>query len=410
MAKQPVGRNAFIFVVFTVFLDMVGYALIVPVLPFLLADLLDAPMADVVPWAGYVSGTFAVANLLAQPILGGLSDRFGRRPVLLASMAMLSVDFLIMGLSGHIATLFVGRALSGLAAATHSTAAAYIADVTEPADRGRAFGMMGAAFGLGFILGPALGGILGDIHPRAPFFAAAALAALNFCYGLFVLPESLAPELRRPFDLRRANPFGALRHFAARPEILWFMVALGIYNLGHWVFPATWAWHGQIRYGWTMRDIGLSLTVVGLASAVFQGGLVGPLGRRLGPAGSVLVGGSAAVVALVGYALASSPFWVWWFVPVGAFAGLIGPSLQQVMSVRVSPSAQGELQGALASVQATTNIVGPWLFTQCLHHFARPDATFHAPGAPFALAAILTVLAAVPYLIGLKQPVPPHPG
>lgn len=397
------GERAFFFVIVTVFLDMMAFAVVVPVLPFLLSELLARPVEDVVPWGGYLSMTFAVANLIAQPILGGLSDRFGRRPVLLASMLMLAIDFTIMGFATSIEVLLLGRALSGLASATHSTAAAYIADTTEPKDRGRAFGMLGAAFGLGFILGPAIGGLLGDVGPRAPFFVAAGLAALNVVYGVLVLPESLAPEHRRPFDLRRSNTLGTLLRFVRQPGLALLLGALATYQLGHWVFPATWSWHGEIRYGWDPTQIGLSLAAVGVASSIFQGALVGPISRRLGTERSIAVGGICAVIALIGYGFADDPRLVWVIIPIGAVAGLVGPALQQVMSSRVSRDAQGELQGAVASVQALITVLAPGLYTQCLFWFSRKEGPIFFPGAGFLFAAAMTLIAAVPLRLGLAR-------
>jgi DHA1 family tetracycline resistance protein-like MFS transporter len=397
------GPHAFLFVVVTMFIDMMGYAVIVPVLPQLLSGLLHRPIEEVVPWGGYLSGTYAVMNLLMQPVLGGLSDRFGRRPVLLFSMGMLALDFLIMGLAGSVGVLFLGRLLSGISGATHSTASAYIADVTEPERRGQAFGALGAAFGLGFILGPALGGLLGGLDVRAPFFAAAGLAALNFLYGLFVLPESLARENRRPFDWNRANPIGTLRHFAASPKLAWFMLAFGLYNFAHWVFPSTWSYASQIRYGWTATEVGASLAVVGVGSAIVQGGGVGWALRRFRAEDAAAWGFSISVLALLSYAFATRPWMVFVTIPVGSLAGVLGPAMHQIMTSKVPKDAQGELQGALGSVQALGNILAPLLFTTCLHHFTRTGAPIHFPGAAFLLAAALRALSVIPLSIGVRR-------
>lgn len=270
--SSRLGKNAFFFIIVTVFIDMMAFAVIMPSMPYLMAELLNGKdalldakalaaagnklpletmLSNAAPWGGYITTVYAVMNFLSSPILGGLSDRFGRRPVLLMSIGTLAIDFVIMGFAHAVWLLFLGRVLSGISGATHSTAAAYIADVTEPKDRGRAFGMLGAAFGLGFILGPAIGGFLGQFDPRYPFFASAGLAFINFCYGMFVLPESLGHEHRRRFDWKRANAFGTFKHLIHVPYLAWFMLALGLFNFAHWVYPATFNYFAGVRYGWT---------------------------------------------------------------------------------------------------------------------------------------------------------------
>ena len=246
------------FVIITVAIDMLAFGLIIPVVPTLVQELGNISAERATLYIGGLGTTYAFMNFLFGPMLGALSDRFGRRPVLLASIATLSIDFLIMGFANSIWLLFLGRALSGISGATYSTANAYIADVTEPENRGKAFGMVGAAFGFGFIFGPVMGGILGEFDPRAPFFAAAALALLNFCYGFFVLPESLEEEHRRPFVPSRSNPFGAVKHFSKLPHVSWFLVSAGVFFLAHTVYPSTWPIHGEIRYDWSPKEIGLA--------------------------------------------------------------------------------------------------------------------------------------------------------
>jgi DHA1 family tetracycline resistance protein-like MFS transporter len=397
------GRAAFLFIVVTVFIDMLSFAVIIPSLPFLISELLGVPVEEAVPWGGYLTTVYAIVNFLAQPVLGNLSDRFGRRPVLLISMATLGLDFLVMGLAQSITLLFLMRLATGLSGATHSTAAAYIADVTEPKDRARAYGMLGAAFGLGFILGPVIGGFLGALDPRAPFFAAAGLAGVNFLYGMFVLPESLAPEDRRPFDWRRANALGAFRNIAKVPDLRWFLAAVGLYGFAHWVYPATFSYYGPIRYGWSSDMTGLALGAVGLASAVVQGGLIGPAIRRFTAARVALFGISATVVALTGYALAVEGWMIFLAIPIGAFGGLFGPALNQIMTTRVARNAQGELQGVIGSVQAFGNILSPLVMTQTLFFFTHDRAPFWFPGAAFVLAAVITALAAPFLLRGLRE-------
>ncbi len=390
------------FVIVTVTLDMMGFGLIVPVMPALLKELTDLSAANVVVWGGALTATYALMNFLAGPTIGGLSDRFGRRPVLLASIGTLALDFLIMGFAGTLAILFAGRALAGVSSATFSTANAYIADVTAPEDRGRAFGMIGAAFGVGFIVGPALGGLLGEIHTRAPFFAAAALAGVNFLYGWFVLPESLAPENRRRFDLARSNPFGAFAHFAKLPKVAWFLVVVGLFGLAHSVYPATWNFHGDIRYGWSEGEIGLSLALVGVGAATVQAGLIGPIITRLGPLRTAAFGLTANVAALFGFAYAVQPWMAYSIIPISALGGVTGPALNTIMANLTPQNAQGELQGAAASLQSLAMIFSPVIMTQTLHAYSAPDADVYFPGAAFLLAGVVTALCFLPFFTGVR--------
>ena len=417
------GKYAFFFIIVTVFIDMMAFAVIMPSMPLLVSELLygadtvQAAMAakklgddtllrnliaDATPWGGYITAVFAVTNFLAQPILGNLSDRFGRRPILLFSMAMLAVDFLIMGLAHAIWLLFIGRFLSGIAAATHSTAAAYIADTTEPQQRGQAFGMLGAAFGLGFIMGPVIGGWLGEFDPRWPFFAAAALAAVNFLYGAFVLPESLDLEHRRKFDWQRANAFGAFRHFSKFPYLIWFMLALGLFNFAHWVYPSTFHFFASIRYGWDPGLIGWALTAVGVGSAVVQGLLIGWAIKKFGPTRSVIFGFVICILTFAAYAMATEGWMVFVIIPFGALAGVLGPSLNHIMTARVPRNAQGELQGAIASVQSLANVFAPLTLTGTLFFFTHSNAPFRFEGAAFALAAIVCTISMIPLIQGLR--------
>jgi DHA1 family tetracycline resistance protein-like MFS transporter len=331
------GKNAFFFVIVTVALDMLAFGLIIPVIPALIRELAHVTSEEATLWLGPLAATYAVMNFLFGPVMGALSDKFGRRPVLLASISTLALDFLIMGFAHNIWLLFLGRALSGISGATYSTANAYIADVTTPGDRGRAFGMIGAAFGFGFVFGPVIGGFLGEIDPRAPFFAGAGLALLNFLYGLIVLPESLAPENRRAFDIRRANPLGAVKHFSKLPHVGWFLIAAGIFMLAHTVFPSTWNVYSEIRYNWTPKEIGFSLGLVGVGAAVVQAGLMGLILDRIGTVKTALLGFGVNVVSLFAYAFASHGWMVYAIIPFGALGGVASPSLNSLMST-VTPS------------------------------------------------------------------------
>ncbi|MCA8901341.1 MAG: TCR/Tet family MFS transporter [Hyphomonas sp.] len=395
------GKSAFLFVIVTVALDLLAFGLIIPVLPSLVRELAHVTSEQATLWIGALAATYAFMNFLFGPLLGSLSDRFGRRPVLLASVGTLVIDFLIMGFAHTIWLLFIGRALSGISGATYSTANAYIADVTSPAERGRAFGMIGAAFGFGFVFGPVLGGFLGEIDARAPFFAAAGLATLNFLYGLLVLPESLSVENRRAFDLKRANPLGAAKHFAKLPQVSWFLIAAGIFFLAHTVFPSTWSVHGEIRYDWSPREIGFSLGLVGVGAAVVQAGLMSAILKRLGNVRTALFGQAVNVLALFAYAFAGQPWIAYAIIPFGALGGVAAPASNAIMSTVTPANAQGELQGASASLNSLAMILGPLAMNATLFWFTREGAPVHFGGAAFLLAGVLTMLSMLPFLKGV---------
>ena len=390
------------FVIITVAIDMLAFGLIIPVVPTLVQELGNISAERATLYIGGLGTTYAFMNFLFGPMLGALSDRFGRRPVLLASIATLSIDFLIMGFANSIWLLFLGRALSGISGATYSTANAYIADVTEPENRGKAFGMVGAAFGFGFIFGPVMGGILGEFDPRAPFFAAAALALLNFCYGFFVLPESLEEEHRRPFVPSRSNPFGAVKHFSKLPHVSWFLVSAGVFFLAHTVYPSTWPIHGEIRYDWSPKEIGLSLGLVGLGAAVVQAGLIGIALKRFGAVRTALYGIIINALALFAYAFAGLGWVVFLIIPLGALGGVASPTLNSLMSTVTPKNAQGELQGASASLNSFAMIFGPMIMAGALFYFTEPGAPLHFPGAAFLLAGILTAFSIIPFLRGVE--------
>ena len=397
------GKNAFLFVIVCVALDMLAFGLFIPVMPAYLEEITGKPGEDTVLVGGLLMATFGVVNFLSMPIIGNLSDKFGRRPVLIISIAGLCIDFIIMGFAHSLLVLFIGRALAGLTSATYSTASSYIADVTEPEERGKAFGMIGAAFGIGFVLGPIIGGVLGDIDTRLPFFVAAGIAACNFLYGLLVLPESLLKENRRPFELRRANPFGAFKHFSKLPQVSWFIVGVGIFGLSHSVFSSTWSYHGEIRYEWTPNEIGLSLALVGIGSAFVQGFLTGRLTKSIGPVRTALFGLAVTTFSMFLFAGAVYGWMAYAFLAVSAFGGVAGPATQQLMTGVTPKNAQGELQGALASVQAlSTTIIGPLIMSQTLSYFAKPEAIVQFKGANFVLAGILAALAFIPFMKGVR--------
>ncbi len=397
------GKHALAFVFLTVLIDTIGFGVIMPVMPQLITQLTGQTVAQAAPIAGFLLTTYAVLQFACGPIMGNLSDRFGRRPVLLASLAAFAFDYALMGFAPTIAWLFLGRAVAGIAGAVYSPAMAYIADVSTPEKRAQSFGIMGAAFGLGFIIGPALGGMLGELGPRAPFFAAAGLAALNFCYGLFVLPESLPLERRRKFDLKRANPLGTLTALKKYPAVMTIAGAVLLWQLAHQVYPSTWSFYAKIRFDWSEAAIGYSLAFVGVLMAFTQGYLTGKVVPRVGEYRAALIGVGSGVLSLLALSVATQGWQAYPAMLLGALQGLAYPSMNAIMSKQVPPNEQGELQGGVASMMSFTTIVGPLIMTQTLGRFSAPGAAIHFPGAAFALAA---GLAAISFYLILRAGAP----
>lgn len=382
---------AFIFV--TVLIDVLAIGLIIPVLPRLVQHFMGGDTARAASMFGLFGATWALMQFLFSPILGSLSDHFGRRPVILLSCLGLGLDYMFMALAPTLGWLFVGRILSGITAASFSTALAYISDVTPPEKRAASFGLMGAAFGTGFVLGPAVGGLLGGLSPRAPFWASAALAFLNVLYGWFVLPESLAPGNRRPFTWKRANPIGTLSVLATRKGLLGMVSVYGLYMLAHQALQSTFVLYTAHRYGWDARTVGLLLAGVGACTIVVQGGLVRVAVQRMGERRTLLLGLTGGTLGFAAYALAGTGAAMMASVPVFGVMFFTGPPLQGLMSRRVAPNEYGLLQGANASIMGIAGIVGPLLFTQVFAYFLHPHHGVSVPGAPFFLGAGLMAAA-----------------
>jgi DHA1 family tetracycline resistance protein-like MFS transporter len=389
---------ATIFVVGTVGIDAMAFAIVMPVLPSLLMELIGGGVGQAAFWGGIATFGFAVMQFFCSPVIGGLSDRFGRRPVLLLSLTALAVDFLLMGLAHALIVFFVARLLSGIFAATHSTANAYIADISTPEERAKRYGWLGAAMGAGFILGPGLGGFLGDFDARAPFFAAAALAGLNALYGWFVVPESLKAEDRRAFDWSRANPFGTLmrlRKTEGLGVLIWVYTAMG---LSGFVYPAVWSYVAIAKFGWTPGEIGLSLGVYGAIYVICQAVMVPFVLPRLGERRTIWIALCVEIVALAGFAFAPSGFWVYFWISFAVFTGLQDPALMKIMTERVGKDAQGELQGGLASLGAIVLAIAPLLYTQLFFLFESGMAGIEFAGAPFLASAGFSALALLLFL------------
>jgi MFS transporter, DHA1 family, tetracycline resistance protein len=394
ISRTP-GRNALAFIFITVLVDMIGLGIIIPVLPQLIMDLTALTLARAALWGGALATLYAFMQFVCAPIVGNLSDRFGRRPVLLFSLAGFSLDYLVMGLAPVLWVLFVGRVLSGIFGATYTTAGAFIADVSPPEKRGANFGLIGAAFGLGFIIGPVIGGVLGEVDHRLPFFAAATLGMANFIYGYFVLPETLAEENRRPFRLFNTNPLGTFLQMRQFPIVFGLLGALALFHLGHTALPAAWAYFGIERFGWTQLDIGISLGVVGFSAAIVQGLLSRKIIPLLGAKRSAVIGFAIAGAAYWGYALAPNVAMLYVIIVIGALSGIGGPALQGIMSNQVPGNMQGALSGATTSLASLMTVFGPGVMTFIFYSFSNRDAAVYFPGAPFALAGLLTACAVV---------------
>src|SRR5262245_52803148 len=385
---QPRGA-ALAFVLVTVTLDVIALGVIIPVLPKLVESMVGGNTVRAAELFGVFGTAWGLMQFVASPVLGALSDRFGRRPVLLLSTLGLGLDYILMAVAPNLVWLFLGRVVSGITAATFSTANAYIADVTPAEKRAGAFGLVGAAFGVGFVLGPALGGITGDLDPRLPFWIAAGLTLANFAYGLLVLPESLPRERRMAFSWARANPVGSLRLLSERRELLGLAGVSFLFALAHNVLPAVAVLYTSYRYGWSTQTMGLTLAAVGIASGIVQAGLIKPAIRLMGERTTLIVGLLCGVAGFAIYGFAYTGWLFWAGIPVLALWGMGSAAAMGLMSQLVSGSEQGQLQGANASLIALAGLLGPSLFAQTFAWSIAPEATWHFPGAPFLLAAAL---------------------
>ena len=384
---------AFVFVFVTILLDMLALGMVIPVLPKLVADFLGGDTRRAAIIFGLFGAAWALMQFLFAPVQGALSDRFGRRPVILISNFGLGLDYVLVAVAPSLSWLFVGRLISGITAASISTSYAYIADVTPPEKRSARFGLLGVAFGAGFVFGPALGGVAGSISPRLPFWIAAALSLLNAIYGLLVLPESLPAERRATFTWRRANPFGSLVLLRSHPQLSGLASVNFLSNLAHASLPSISVLYMQYRYGWDQRTVGLTLAGVGLCAMVVQGGLIGPTVKRFGERVTLLLGLGFGVLGFATFALAPTGVLFWAGIPLLSLWGFASPASLGLMSHRVGPSEQGRLQGANSSLQGVANMLGPGLFTQTFAFFIGTQTTRHLPGAGFLLAALLVAAA-----------------
>ena len=401
MAKRTAPALIFIFI--TLLIDVTGLGIIIPVFPKLIEQLIHGNISQAASWGGWLTFSYAAMQFIFSPILGGLSDRFGRRPVLLFSLFGFGLDYILQGFAPTIGWLFLGRMLAGVTGASFTTATAYIADISTPEKRAQNFGLVGAAFGVGFILGPAVGGFLGQYGPRVPFFVAAGLTMVNFLYGFFILPESLAVENRRSFDWRRANPIGSLMRLGKYPVILGLVASLVLIYIASFAVQGTWTFYTMEKFKWDEKTVGLSLAAIGLSFAVVQGGLSRVIIPKLGQQRSVYVGLMFSALGFALFGFANQGWMMFAFMAVYAMGGIAGPSIQGIISNQVPANEQGELQGALTSLTSTTAIFGPLIMANLFSFFTSPKAPVYLPGAPYFLASILIVISAALARRGLKR-------
>lgn len=390
---SSLAKKASLVLVFvTIVLDMLALGIVIPVLPKLIEDFLNGDAVKTAQMLGLFGTVWALMQFFFSPIMGILSDRFGRRPVILISNFGLVFDYILMFLAPNLSWLLIGRVISGITSASIPAATSYIADVTPPEKRSAAFGMVGMAFGVGFILGPALGGFFGDFNPRYPFLLAGTLSLLNGLYAFFVLPESLAKEFRTPFSWRRANPVASVG-LLLESRLVGFAAINFILSLSHAIFPSIMVLYMSYRYGWTVKQVGFMMAAVGLTNGIVQGALIAPAVRRLGDRGSLILG---LIFGTIGFGLAGiadTSFWFWWSVPFLALWGLANAVIQGMMSQRVGPKEQGELQGAIGSLRGITELIGPFIFTLSFAYFIDKNHSLYFPGAPFAINVALMLAA-----------------
>ncbi|NIG56223.1 TCR/Tet family MFS transporter [Chitinophaga sp. Cy-1792] len=401
MAVKKSAALGFIFV--TLLIDVIGFGIIIPVMPKLIESLTGEGLSGASWYSGWLTFAYAITQFFMAPVIGGLSDAYGRRPVLLSCLAAFCLDYLFLAWAPNIGLLFVGRIIAGITGASMSTGAAYIADISTPEKRAQNFGMIGVAFGLGFIIGPGLGAQFSSFGPKGPFIAAAGLTLLNFLYGFFILPESLAPENRRPFELKRANPFGALKQLKKYPVISGLIFSLVLIYLANYAVQSTWSFFTMLKFNWTVKMVGNSLMFVGFLVALVQGGLIRVVIPRLGQKKSVILGLILYTIGLGLFGFAANGWEMFVYLVPYCLGGICGPSLQGIMSSAVPPNAQGELQGAMTGLVSLTMIVGPLMMNSIFTWFTKPSAPIYFPGAPFIAGAVLLVPSIILAAISFKK-------
>lgn len=391
------------FIFITMLIDITGWGIIIPVIPRLISELKHCDMTEASRVGGWLVFAYSITQFIFAPIVGNLSDRFGRRPVILSSLFAFSLDYILVAFAPTITWLFVGRIIAGLTGASISTASAYIADVSTPENRAKNFGMIGAAFGLGFILGPVIGGLLGQYGSRIPFYAAAVLCMLNFLYGYFVLPESLAPENRRNFSLKRANPVGAFLNLRKYPQLIPLIVGVFLLYVGSHAVHSNWSYFTMYKFKWDERMVGLSLGMVGLMVGLVQGLLIRVVNPKLGNEKSIYLGMFLYALGMFLFAFATQGWMLFAILVPYCLGGIAGPAMQAVISNEIPANEQGSIQGLLSSVMSVSSVFGPPLMTMTFYYFTHKNAPFQFPGAPFIVGGLLMLVSAVIAYYSLRK-------
>lgn len=392
-ANKKTAAMGFIFI--TLLIDITGWGIIIPVIPKLIKELIHGDISEAAKYGGWLTFAYAITQFLFAPLIGNLSDKFGRRPIILISLFAFSLDYLLLAFAPTITWLFIGRIIAGLTGASITTASAYIADVSTPENRAKNFGMIGAAFGLGFIIGPVIGGLLGQYGSRVPFYAAAILCLLNFLYGYFILPESLAKENRRNFNLKRANPIGAFMNIRKRTSLYGLLISLFLVYIASHAIQGNWSYFTMYQFNWDEKMVGISLGVIGLLVGLVQGVLIRWINPKLGNEKSIYLGLLLYTLGLSLFATATQSWMVFVFLIPYCLGGIAGPAIQSVISNKVDASEQGEIQGTLSSLMSGSTIIGPPLMSSVFYYFTHDEAPFKFAGAPFILAAFLMLISTI---------------
>lgn len=392
-ANKKTAAMGFIFI--TLLIDITGWGIIIPVIPKLIKELIQGDISEAAKYGGWLTFAYAITQFLFAPLIGNLSDKFGRRPIILISLFAFSLDYLLLAFAPTITWLFIGRIIAGLTGASITTASAYIADVSTPENRAKNFGMIGAAFGLGFIIGPVIGGLLGQYGSRVPFYAAAILCLLNFLYGYFILPESLSKENRRNFNLKRANPIGAFMNIRKRPSLYGLLISLFLVYIASHAIQGNWSYFTMYQFNWDEKMVGISLGVIGLLVGLVQGVLIRWINPKIGNEKSIYIGLLLYTLGLSLFATATQSWMLFVFLIPYCLGGIAGPAIQSVISNKVDASEQGEIQGTLSSLMSGSTIIGPPLMSSVFYYFTHDEAPFKFAGAPFVLAAFLMLISTI---------------
>jgi MFS transporter, DHA1 family, tetracycline resistance protein len=401
--KRDKKQAALGFIFITLLVDVIGWGIIIPVIPALIEELIQGDISEAAKVGGWLTFSYAIVQFIFAPIIGNLSDRFGRRPIILVSLFGFSLDYLLLAFSPTITWLFVGRIIAGMTGASITTASAYIADISTPENRAKNFGLIGAAFGLGFIIGPVIGGLLGQYGSRVPFYATAILCMLNFLYGYFILPESLPKENRRAFDIKRANPVGSFIHLKKYPSLIGLVLAVFILYTASHAIQSNWSYFTMYQFDWDEKMVGLSLGAVGLLVGLVQGVLIRWVNPILGNEKSIYVGMALYSAGMFLFGMATESWMMFVFLIPYCLGGIAGPAFQAIISNQVPTNEQGEIQGTLTSVMSASAIVGPPLMTGVFFYFTNKDATIEFAGAPFILASILMVISTILAYVALRK-------